>query len=399
MDFSLSAADQGFRHDVRQWIAQNLPAELAVRQRQNRTFTSHTKDTLAWMRILDRQGWSVPHWDPAYGGTDWTPFQKYIFEDELAQADAPEFHMVSTHLAGPTIYMFGSDAQKEQFLPAIRQGDYIWCQGFSEPGAGSDLANLQTLAEPIGDQYRVRGQKIWTSAAFEAEWGFFLVRTDSSVKPQAGISFLLVDMKSPGITIRRIPQINGEAHLCEVFLDDVMVPRENLVGEAGKGWSYAKALLAHERTASSFIFFNRRELRRTEEMAETLFVEGVPAARQAWVQERLTMLQAEVKALEWSVLRVLANENGRYDVNILASILKVSGSRLQQKITQFQFDIMGSRALRAFPAEPCETGLTGLWSMDYAGRTGAALIARAATIYGGTEQVQKNILSKMAFGL
>lgn len=398
MDFHFTGRDISFRDEVRQFLASNLPPEMARRQRLTKTFTSNTEDSLEWMRILDRKGWSVPHWDKQYGGTDWTPVQKFIFENELCQADAPEFHMVSTHLAGPTIYMFGSDEQKERFLPAIRTGEYIWCQGFSEPGAGSDLASLETVATLEGENFRVRGQKIWTSAAFEARWGFFLVKTDTSVKPQAGISFLLIDMQSDGITVRRIPQINGEAHLCEVFLDDVLVPVSNLVGEPGKGWGYAKALLDHERTASSFIFFNKRELRRAFELAASTKLNGKLVLEDPHFRMRLALLETEVAALEWSVLRVLANEEMRYGTTVAASALKLTGSRLQQAITELQTDMLGARSLRYFDPYAVVGG-SPLWPEEEQGRSGAALIARASTIYGGTEQIQKNILSKLAFGL
>lgn len=399
MHLALTAADEHFRQEVRAFIAENLPADMARRQRRSLTLTSNTEDVLAWMGILDRRGWSVPHWDPAYGGTGWSPMQMFIFEEELHEADAPEFHWVSTHMAGPIIYKFGSEEQKKRFLPPLRRGDYIWCQGFSEPGSGSDLASLKTAAVLEGDHYRVNGQKIWTSGAFEAEWGFFLVRTDASGKPQAGISFLLIDMRSEGITVRRIPQINGEAHVCEVFLDNVMVPRENLIGEAGQGWTYAKALLDHERTVSSYIYFNKRELRRAREMAEVTMRGDQPLSRDPLVAARLAELEAEVTALEWSVLRVLAQEETRYGESVAASVLKLSGSRLQQAITEFQCDLAGLRSLRFCDPYDQAGDDSDLWPEATQGRGNAAMLTRAATIFGGTEQVQKNILSKLAFGL
>lgn len=399
MDLAFGAEDERFREEIRQFIAEKLPRDIQRRQRETRTLASQTKDVLAWMKILDERGWSVPHWVPAYGGTTWTPLQKYIFEEELHQADAPEFHWQNTHMVGPIIYMFGSEAQKERFLPSIRRGDYLWCQGFSEPGAGSDLAGLKTNAVREGDSFRVNGQKIWTSAAFESEWGFFLVKTDTSVKPQRGISFLLIEMNTPGITVRRIGQINGEAELCEVFLDDVIVPAQNLVGEAGMGWTYAKALLDHERTVSSFIHFNKRELRRTKEIAQAEMAGGRRLIDDPHIRSRLVALDAQVTALEWSVLRVLADESNRYGATAGASTLKLTGSRLQQAITELQMDVLGARALRYYDPTDWSEFASPLWPEHVAGRTSAGLISRAATIYGGSEQVQKNILSKIAFGL
>lgn len=399
MDLALSDSDEQFRADVRRFLVEHLPADIATRQRNIMTLTSDTQDTLRWMAILAQKGWSVPHWDPAYGGTNWTPLQMHIFSEELNQADAPEFHWVSTHMAGPIIYKFGSEQQKQRFLPAIREGAYIWCQGFSEPGSGSDLVSLKTTAVLEGDHYRVNGQKIWTSGAFEARWGFFLVKSEQHEKPQRNISFLLIDMQSPGITVRRIPQISGEAHVCEVFLEDVRVPVENLVGAAGQGWSYAKALLEHERTVSSFVYFNKRELRRAKELATSESENGKPLAEVPEFRRRIAQLDAQVSALEWSVLRVLANEPSAYGPIVAPSILKLTGSRLQQAITQLQVDLLGVRAIRYFDPHVSEQAPSTCWPEQVRGRMSAALTARASTIYGGTEQIQKNILSKTAFNL
>jgi alkylation response protein AidB-like acyl-CoA dehydrogenase len=399
MDLRFSAADERFRHEVREYIASHLPGDIAQRQRQIMTLTSDTEDYLRWMRILNEQGWSVPYWEVAYGGTGWSPLQTFIFEEELHRADAPEFHRVTTSLVGPIIYLFGSEEQKSRFLPPIRRGDYIWCQGFSEPGAGSDLANLRTMAVREGDHYLVNGQKIWTSGAFEARWGVFLVRTDTTVKPQRGISFLLIDLQSDGITVRRIPQINGEAHLCEVFFKDVRVPANNLVGEPNKGWAYAKALLDHERTLSSYIHFNKREFRRAQEIARQETAEGRPLEEVPEYRTRLRQLEAQVVALEWSVLRLLTDESTRHGPTVAASILKLTGSRLQQAITQLQADMLGVRALRYFDPYHVDLEQSSFWPDYIPGRTSSALLYRASTIFGGTEQIQMNIISKATLGL
>ena len=264
-----------FREEVRAFLREHLPREMAERQRRA-CDPAVDEDGLAWQGILHRKGWSVAHWPREHGGCGWSPLQMFVFEDECHKFDAPIPAWQNTHMVGPVIYTFGSEQQKQRFLPPIVRGDYQWAQGFSEPGAGSDLASLRTLAVRDGDHYVVKGQKIWTSGAHLSEWGFFLVRTNTEVKPQAGISFLLIDLKSPGITIRRIPQINGAAHLCEVFLDDVRVPAENLVGQEGQGWSYAKFLLDHERTASSFIYWSKRELDKIKQIARQERLDGVP---------------------------------------------------------------------------------------------------------------------------
>ena len=295
----------------------------------------------------------------------------------------------------PVIYTFGNDEQRARFLPDFRAGNYFLAQGFSEPGNGSDLARLRTTAKRTGDRYIVNGQKIWTSLAWAARWAFCLVRTNNEVKPQAGISFLMIDLTSPGVTVRRIPEINGDADLCEMFFDNVEVPAENLIGSEGDGWSYAKFLLDHERTTSSFIFFNKRELARTYDIAAAEGVLDRPDYR-----ERLARLEAEVIALEWSVLRELADEAFRYHRTAAASTLKVVGSRLQQAISELQLDILGLKATRALGADPDHRRDLGpLWPDHIGGRAANALIARAATIYGGTLQIQKGIIAKLAFGL
>jgi alkylation response protein AidB-like acyl-CoA dehydrogenase len=302
-------------------------------------------------------------------------------------------------MLGPVLYTFGSAYLQDKFLPAIRQGHYNWAQGFSEPGSGSDLASLRTYGELVGDTYIVNGQKIWTSGAAHAEWGFFLVRTDREVKPQRGISFLIIKLDSPGVTVREIPQINGEAHLCEVFLDNVEVPADQLIGEPGMGWTYAKFLLEHERTTSSFIYWSKRELDRATEIARTEIVDGVPVADQPAFRARFARIEADLLALEWSVLRVLAHEESDFPEAAAASVLKIRGSELQQEITLLQVDALGAKSLRYYEPGPDAPAATPDWPDYVPGRTNVALITRAATIYGGTKQVQKNILAKLAFGL
>jgi alkylation response protein AidB-like acyl-CoA dehydrogenase len=395
MDLTFPPQLADFRNMVQSALGEMLPQPMAARQRGFGGLNSPPDLTLEWTAILNRRGWSVPHWPVEYGGTGWSALELYVFNDEAGKAWAPDTCWGATHMCGPVIYTFGNSEQKQRFLPDFRAGTYHLAQGFSEPGNGSDLARLRTTARRDGKRYIVNGQKIWTSLAWASRWAFCLVRTDSEAKPQAGISFLMIDLESPGVTVRRIPEINGDADLCEMFFDNVEVPVENLIGEEGAGWSYAKFLLDHERTTSSFIFFNKRELARTREMALAEGVLDNPHHR-----ERLIRLEAEVSSLEWSVLRELANEDFRYNRTAAASTLKIVGSRLQQSISELQLDILGLKALRDMAAD-CDhrDHLGPLWPDHVGGRAANALIARAATIYGGTLQIQKGLIAKLAFGL
>jgi alkylation response protein AidB-like acyl-CoA dehydrogenase len=388
-----------FRRDIRAFIDDALPADIKTRQRTKIMNNATIEDQRQWMRILNSHGRAVAHWPVEFGGCDWTPQQLFVFNEELYAADAPEFDWGGTHMLGPVLYTFGSQYLRDRFLPMIRDGETYWAQGFSEPGSGSDLASLRTSAELVGDTYIVNGQKIWTSGAAHARWGFFLVRTDKSVKPQRGISFLIINMDSPGVTVRQIPQINGEAHLCEVFLDNVEVPADQLVGEPGMGWTYAKFLLEHERTTSSFIYWSKRELDRAKEIARNETVGGRRVCDDPAFRARFARLQADLLALEWSVLRVLAHEQTDFPEAAAASVLKIRGSELQQEITMLQLDVLGIKSLRYFEPTPDAPPPSADWADYVPGRTTIALIARAATIYGGSKQVQKNILAKLAYGL
>ena len=388
-----------FRAEIRQFIADVLPAEMKHRQKTKILYNATPEDMREWMRILNDHGRSVPHWPVEFGGCGWTPQQLFVFNEELYAADAPEFDWGGTHMLGPVLYTFGSQYLRDKFLPDIRRGAYIWAQGFSEPGSGSDLASLRTSAELRGDRYIVNGQKIWTSGAAHAEWGFFLVRTDKSVKPQRGISFLIIKMDSHGLAVRPIPQLNGDEHVCEIFLEDVEVPADQLVGEPGMGWTYAKFLLEHERTTSSYIYWSKRELDRAKEIARRETIDGIPVCELPEFRARFARVQADLLALEWSVLRVLAREASPYPEAAAASVLKIRGSELQQEITQLQVDAMGAKGCRFYEASPLAPAPTELWPDHVPGRTAVALITRAATIYGGTKQVQKNILAKLAYRL
>jgi len=399
MDFTQDPAIEEFRQMVRQGIKEILSPELAEHTRLHSGVGSEPYASLKWTKALDSKGWAVPHWPVEYGGTGWSPLELYVFNEECYNAWAPDTCWGATHMCGPVIYTFGSEAQKERFLPEFRRGDYYLAQGFSEPSNGSDLARLRTAARREGDKYIVNGQKIWTSSGWACDWGFFLVRTDPDVKPQAGISFLMIDMKSPGVTVRQIPMINGEAELCEVFLDNVEVPAENLIGEEGMGWEYAKFLLDHERTTSSFIFFSKRQLARAKAIADAEMLEGRPLSRNGYFHERIARIEAEIMALEWSVLRELSNESFKYDRTAAASTLKIVGSHLQQYVTELGADLIGSKALRYFAVDPADRDPAPLWPEHAEGRTSAAMAMRASTIYGGSLQIQRSLIAKLAFDL
>lgn len=394
---------EDFRQEVRAFIRENLP-EAEARRISRATYNSFRDigASLWWTSRLHEKGWSVPFWPVEYGGADWEPMQHFVLHEEMAMADAPTSNVQGTHLAGPMVYLYGSDFLKELILPGIREGKAAWSQGFSEPGAGSDLASLRTAARREGDRYIVKGQKIWTSGAYQADWGFFLVRTSQHEKKQQGISFLLIPMDTPGITVRQIPQINNDAHLCEVFLDDVEVPAAYMVGEEGQGWTYAKALLNLERTDSSFIFLNKREIVRLKRLIALEQPDGPVTADDHALRMRLAVVEAQVNALEWSVLRMLANEKRDYPTSAIASALKVRGSDLQQAITEIQIDVIGSKALRRYDRDTVCAGqfdLDAFWHDDVPGRTYGAIYSRSATVYGGSRQIQGNIIAKTAFGL
>jgi len=401
MEFTLTAEEQRFRQEVRDFLRAHLPNDIS-RRIDRLGYLMHGRDSIQrWMRILHQKGWSAPNWPKEYGGPGWTEMQRYIFDEECWLANAPTLPISSLTPVAPVIYTFGTAAQKERFLPPILRADVFWCQGFSEPNAGSDLASLRTTAKLEGGHYVVNGSKIWTGGAHHADWGFFLVRTNTEVKAQKGISFLLIDMKTPGVSVRPIVSLNGHHHLNQVFLTDVKVPAENLIGEPGKGWDYGKFLLENERTASAFINQSKRELRKAREIAAGEMRDGRPLLEHPEFSRRLARLEIEAGALEYSVLRVLTHEKTRYNGIAVAAVLKLHGSDLQQKIAELQVDALGPKAPRAFSEEDEGNPDSDPPGMEkyVAGRTADYLIARAATIYGGSQQVQRGIIAKLAFGL
>jgi len=390
MNLKLSAEDRAFREKVRAWIAGNLPSDLSERVRSGAPLRK--EDYQRWARILGRQGWYAAAWPTQFGGPGWGVVHRHLFEEECALAGAPRIIPFGPIMVAPVIMAFGSPAQQDRHLPGIRSGETWWCQGYSEPGAGSDLASLQTRAERRGDGYVVNGQKTWTSYAQHGDWMFCLVRTSHEGKPQAGISFLLIDMTSPGITVRPIKTMGNVYDVNEVFFDNVHVPLENLVGEENKGWTCAKYLLAHERTYVAGIPRTKRELDRIKCVAKS---EGL------WQDQRfrdqVALLEVDVIALELMVLRVLvAEQDGRPPLDV-AALLKIRGSELQQRCSELMMLAAGPGAVSAVQ----EAAAAG-WQADAASSWQKIAAPhyfhqRKTTIYGGSNEIQRNIVAQHLF--
>jgi alkylation response protein AidB-like acyl-CoA dehydrogenase len=399
MDLRFTAADEAFRQEVRAFMQAHVPPEIAADTR--RWNNPRPQFYRRWQKILAERGWGAPHWPERWGGTGWSALRKHIFFEEMYRADGPDFGWQGTHMLAPVLFAFGTAEQCERFAAKTMSGEIVWCQGFSEPGAGSDLASLKTTAQLVGDEWVINGQKIWTSDAADSDWGFFLVRTDSTVKPQRGLSFVVAKMDTPGITVRPIRGIDGREELNEVFLDNVRVPRDQLIGEPGKGWTYAKYLLDKERTASAFLYFNRRQFERARQIARQTLVAGKPLLEDVGFARKLARVEADLNALSWSVLRILADEQNKYEPNAVVSALKIRGSEMQQRVTGLQVDALGPVSLRHFERDAPDTqnpdALHG-WDEFAVGPMSQFLFQRASTIYGGAREVQKNIIAKLAFG-
>ncbi len=346
----------------------------------------------------------MPHWPQEWGGTDWGPVKTYLFRDEMQQAPAPEPLPFGVSMVGPVIIAFGNEAQKKRYLPRIANLDDWWAQGFSEPGAGSDLASLRTTARRDGEHYIVNGQKTWTTLAQYADWIFCLVRTDAAAKKQEGISFLLIDMKTPGITVRPIQTIDGGYEVNEVFFDDVKVPAENLVGEENKGWNYAKFLLGNERTGIARIGISKSRIRRLKELAALERSAGKPLLADPRFRAKIAAVEIELKALEMTQLRVVAAERNRSGSNKpdpASSILKIKGSEIQQTITELLLEVVGPYALPdQVPHDDSERWNEPPIGPDWAGPLAPQYFNyRKTSIYSGSNEIQKNIIAKAILGL
>jgi len=399
MDLNFTAQELAFRQEVRAWVREHLPPDISHKVHHALRLTRD--DMQRWARILGGKGWLGWGWPQAFGGPGWNAVQRHLFEEECALAGAPRVLPFGPVMVAPVIMAFGTPEQQRRFLPGIASGDAWWCQGYSEPGAGSDLAGLKTRAERRGDRYIVNGQKAWTTLGQHADWIFCLVRTSTEGKPQTGISFLLIDMKSPGVTVKPVLLLDGEAEVNEVFFDDVEVPVENLVGDENKGWTYAKFLLAHERTNIADVNRAKRELERLKRIARAEGLWEDPRFR-----DQVALLEVDIVALEMLVLRVLSAEtSGRQSLDI-AALLKIRGSEIQQRYTELMMLAAGPYAL------PCireamdagwqgDPGLGGLWP---GGAAHCAPLAatyfnyRKTTIYGGSNEVQRNIVAQTVLG-
>lgn len=387
MDLRLSPAEAAFRDEVRAFIKERLPDE--IRERLRRGHPPRKQDTVTWHRILNERGWAAPHWPKEYGGADLGQMERLILLDENQRAPAPSPLVFNVNMLGPLLLEFGTDAQKREWLPRLANLDTWFCQGFSEPGAGSDLASLRTAAKRDGNHYVVNGQKIWTTTAHLADWVFALVRTSREERKQQGISFLLIDLKTPGITIRPIISIDGGHHLNEVFFEDVKVPVENLVGEEGRGWDCAKFLLANERTGIANVGLCRERLDYVRDMTRTTTEGGRPLIEDARIGAELARLDADVRALELTNLRFLLTPAAQEENPAFASMLKLRGAELQQAISELFARVAGPEGLEQRSTE----------GEDAMHRTAQAMpryfYNRAATIYGGTNEVQKDILARV----
>ncbi|MBD0416719.1 acyl-CoA dehydrogenase family protein [Oryzicola mucosus] len=400
MDLSYTPAELSFREEVRAFIRQNLPDE--IRAKAGLSAYYEAADLRAWQRILNDKGWAASHWPVEYGGPGWSAVQRYIFMEEILQAPAPEPLSFNINMVGPVVYTFGSQEQKAHFLPKIRSLDYWFCQGFSEPGAGSDLASLRTSAIRDGDDYVINGQKIWTSTAHDANWMFCLVRTNTTGKKQEGISFVLIDMATPGITVRPIITIDGEHHTNEVFFDNVRVPIANRVGEENKGWDYAKFLLGNERTGIARVGLSKGRLTRAKRLAELSQTQEGKLSDDPFFRRRCIEIEVELKALEITALRIIDRQRKRNDgqPDPASSILKLRGAETQQATSELVAEVAGPLGLaythggkapwRDFAADDLTAVL---------GAVPNYFLARAASIYGGASEIQKNIISKAILGL
>ena len=397
MQLEFSPEEIAFQREVRTFIAENYPENLRSVQDEGHDLSK--EDFLSWHRILAKKGWIAPAWPVEYGGTGWTATQRFIWSEELAAADCVGTMPFGLSMVGPVIYTFGTPEQKAQFLPGILSGDDWWCQGYSEPGAGSDLASLRTKAVRDGDHYVVNGQKTWTTMAQYADWGFFLVRTDSDAKAQEGISFLLINMKTPGVTVRPIITLGGEHEVNEVWLEDVRVPVANRIYEENKGWTCAKFLLAHERTGIAAVARSKRGVEKIKSIARTEQDGDRPLIANPFFKRKISELEIDLTALEFTELRSLAGEAAGKGPGPESSLLKIKGSEIQQRITELALEAVGHYGapyFRGFGKGDNEHPI----GPDYAHRAAPTYFnTRKTTIYGGSNEIQRNIIAKMVLGI
>jgi len=403
MDLSFTSADEAFRAEVRAFLDAELPADLKNNVLLGRRLRKD--DMVRWQKILYRRGWGAGLWPKRFGGAGWSVVQQHIFEEECAAAGAPAQLPFSLRMVAPVLMTFGNERQQEYYLPRILSGEHWWCQGYSEPGSGSDLASLKMSALREGDHYLVNGQKTWNTLGQYADWIFCLVRTAHDSRQQAGISFLLIDMKSPGITVRPIVMLDGEHEINDVFFENVRVPLENLVGEENKGWTYAKFLLGHERTSNAGLGHCKRALNSLKAVAAAQKVNGRALLDEPRFRDRIAEVELELMALEITNLRALsAAASAARAPGAESSVLKIKGSEIIQRLAELSMHALGHDALPYLrPALEPDWVAAGTLAEHYPSyapmTTGRYFNLRKTTIYAGSTEIQKNIIAKMVLGL
>jgi alkylation response protein AidB-like acyl-CoA dehydrogenase len=391
MDLSFSKEEEAFRREVRAFVAEALPPDLRSKAAIDAPF--EMPEVMRWHRILHEKGWAAPHWPRKYGGAELDAARRFILTEELELAGAPPLSPFGLQMVGPLIMQFGTGAQKERFLPGILSGEEVWCQGYSEPNAGSDLASLRASAVHDGEQsYIVNGQKTWTTYAQYADWIFCLVRTDSRGRKQQGISFLLIDMRSPGVEVKPMLTLGGTPAFCEAFFENVAVPEDNLVGPVGGGWTLAKALLGHERTLIAAVGQSRRVIRRAKRIAAELSASGRPLLDDPRFSGRIARLEIKLRALQMANYRALAGAQADRAPGAESSILKIRGAEILQEAHELCMELMGENGLCWFAEDDAVPPLQR-WVPP------AFCYTRATTIYGGSNEIQKNIIAKRILGL
>jgi pimeloyl-CoA dehydrogenase large subunit len=390
MDLRFTAEERAFRDEVRTFFLTEVPK--SVRDKVDSGQHLSKEDFVASHKAIYKKGWTVPHWPKEWGGTGWTPTQQFLFSEEMQACCVPQTLPFNVNMCGPVVIAFGTEAQKKKFLPRMASLEDWWCQGFSEPGAGSDLASLKTTAVRQGDHYVVNGQKTWTTLAQYADWIFCLCRTDPEAKKQLGISFILIDMKTPGITVRPIQTIDGGREVNEVFFDDVKVPVENLVGTEHRGWDCAKFLLANERVGIARVGLSKQRIARVKQLASKVESGGRMLIDDERFREKVAAVEVELKALEMTQLRVLAEESSRKSnqPNPASSILKIKGSEIQQSTTELLMEVAGPLAV-PFADDEHDADWASPLAPQY-------FNYRKVSIYGGSNEIQRNIISKAVLG-
>ena len=400
MHVSFTTEENDFQKEVNSFFNEKYPAD--IKEKQNKSIPLEKEDFIRWQKTLYKQGWAAPNWPVEYGGTGWTPVQKYIFANENAKANAPAIVPFGLGMVGPVIYTYGNEVQKKKFLPGILASDVWWCQGYSEPGSGSDLDSLKMKAERVGNEYVLNGTKTWTTLGHMADWIFCLVRTSSDVaRRQEGISFILVDMATEGVSVKPIITIEGDREVNEVHFENVKVPAENLIGEEGKGWTYGKVLLQHERTSIAGVARSQYRLSRLKEKIRNSDNTQPSLTGDNDFLKKIGQLEIELKALEFTELRTLAAVSVGKAPGPESSLLKIRGTEIQQKLDELFMEAAGYFSLpyvpqqynlNSDPEEHVGFGADSVSSLVYFNN-------RKASIYGGSNEIQKNIIAKHVLGL